>query len=264
MLWDAYLPGFFSDTDDDENERTYISGEIWGTGYGLAALNKTGDFDFVNKLWDNNFPGSIQILNSNILIIENGNNSYFNPKNWLGVANTDGILLSNYLVDTTQVSNSQLLVTSSNEILYMNHPLLSSGIKKYKYIGPPDYLAPAPPDLTFHNYDSLCTDNITNDTIFLDGEVIVDLKEQESTESNLKLIIWPVPAIDYLHIEFAEGFKLNDKILIYNEVGVLINVIVCPAGANTMQFYISDFIKGTYFVVLQRKNNLICKGKFIL
>lgn len=261
LIWNASLPGFNSDTDDDDNERIYISGEIWGIGRGVAALNKAGDFDFVKKLWDNNYPGSIEVLKPNILIVENGNNDNSHPKNWIGVADTAGVLLTNYLADTTQASNSQLLVTTTNEILYMNRPLLSSGIKKYKYIGPPEYLAPAQPDLSYHTYDSLCIETIHNDTIFLEGEIIVNLREQNISETNAKLALWPVPARDYVHIGHHEEFKLNDKLLIYNEIGALMEAIACPSGVKEMVVNISRYVKGAYIVVLKRDGNIISSGK---
>lgn len=261
LLWSAGLPGFVSDTEDDDNERIYISGEILGIGYSLAALSKDGDFYYVKKLWDNSFPGPIELFGPDLLLVENSLAYSLNPKSWIGIVDTSGVLLSNYLVDTTQASNPQLLVTTNDEIIYMNRPLLSVGIKKYKYIGPPDYLSPAQPDLSIRTYDSLCSETIQTDTIFLEGEVIVDLKEQNSTNPKTKLAIWPVPAGDWVHIGFVEGFKINDILLIYNEIGILMETVACHPGVNEMELNISRFAKGAYFVVLKREDNIICTGK---
>lgn len=262
MLWIEWAAGYFYDTEFDKNERIYIAADIWGIGNGISALNTNGGFVFKKKLWENETPGMIAVLNKTMLFVLNFTTTYINHNTWITVADTSGNLLSNYLVDTILQSNPQLIATSNNQIVFLKYASISA-FTKYDYIGAPLYLAPASPDATLRVYDSLCAATISTDTIILTGEMLVGFEENLKQSTNNLLTVYPNPSAGIIYIKALRGFDANDQLLFFNIQGELFSIQTIDSKKHETEIDISSFNQGVYFLLLKRNGKVIGSRKII-
>ncbi|MDP2159606.1 MAG: T9SS type A sorting domain-containing protein, partial [Flavobacterium sp.] len=104
--------------------------------------------------------------------------------------------------------------------------------------------------------------------VFPPTSLISGLPKSFSDISNIKIHLYPNPAVDVLNISFELNEKTNLEAIIYNAIGQQIRVIQPSAkfsgGAHQFTSDLSDLKNGIYFVVLKTETQIISRHFLLL
>lgn len=130
-------------------------------------------------------------------------------------------------------------------------------------------------------YDSLCPTSITNNTIFLDCDNIVEISEPLIQNDKSELKILPNPATNYFVIELPKSLSLNEnisglrtgtyyykwygaEIVIYNFKGEVNYSKLVDSETIQQMIDVSNWTPGMYLIHLKYKNKVVSKSKVII
>lgn len=102
--------------------------------------------------------------------------------------------------------------------------------------------------------------NGTNFNDFWEFDPLLEGLTVNNTDfSDLK--VYPNPSNDFICFEFKNSIGYNANLMIYSELGVLIDIVAINSGVQTLSKM--NFEKGIYFYKLLNDTELLTTGKFI-
>ncbi|MCX6233188.1 MAG: T9SS type A sorting domain-containing protein [Bacteroidetes bacterium] len=114
------------------------------------------------------------------------------------------------------------------------------------------------------NYDSLCPDTITSDTVDLTCGLYVSIKDIPLKEDYNKVLkVYPNPTVSTVNFEFKD-LKTGAILSIYDSYCRLVDEIEIPAYTKKIQTDVTDYPAGLYLAVLQNSHQILAKEKLLI